>query len=295
LKIVCGIDPHQSSENLVHLLGRLRLPQAEVVCASIAPLPISSSPGLTQWPDELLPQVLDAERATADLALERTKTAFARYPVQCEEVFEMGDPSHHLVALAESRGADLIAIGSREVGPGLAFLLGSVGRALAIDAKCSLLIAKGPVEAAGPLRALFAYDASDFCERSVDELARIRPHGLAHVDLLIVDTPEAATSPVTRLRGDGAFELGEEHRHDLLLEYAEAAVARLRAAGLHATAHCLPGEIEPVIREAVVDLHSDLVILGAQGHGWLERTLYGSVVLAQAVSEPHSVWVLRPR
>ncbi|MGV3618527.1 MAG: universal stress protein [Fimbriimonas sp.] len=295
MKILAGIDPHQPSKNMTNLIGRLRFPETHAICASIAPLPIASASGFTQWPEQILPDIMDAERDTACRALERAAREFEAFSIESTEVFEIGEASHHLANLAATHFADLIAIGSTELGPTLAFMLGSVGRALTIHAKQSLLIAKGGIVAEGPLRAVFAFDASEYCERSIDELVRLHPEGIEHIELLIVDTPDEKTSPVTSLRGEGAFELGRTQRHGILLEYAEAASKRLRDAGFEVRTLCMSGHVNDVVRGLVIDSRADLVILGAQGHGWLERALFGSIALAQAVAEPHSVLILRPR
>ena len=79
-----------------------------------------------------------------------------------------------------------------------------------------------------------------------------------------------------------------------MLSYAQAAAARLAAAGYETRALCAEGLSARAIRGAVIDLDADLVILGARGHRWLERVLLGSFALEQTVDEPHSVLILRP-
>lgn len=294
MKIVAGIDPHHDARPLIGLIAQMQFPQSIAICASIGPIPVTSPPGLTTCPDELFSRLLEDQRTAACHALERVANELKSLEIPCEQIYELGDPAFHLEAIAVSRHADLIAIGSREVGPALSFALGSVGRALTIKSKHSLLIVKQPHAKNRPLRAVFAFDGSNYCLRSVDEFVRLRPAGLAHIELLIVDTPDPDSSPVTRMRGDGAFELGQERRHEMLLESAEPAVAKLRKAGYEVRPVCHSGGVTEVIRSQVIDSAADLVILGAQGHGWIERVFFGSVSVAQAVSEPHSVLILRP-
>ena len=295
MKIVVGIDPRQDITPMVDLIGRLRFADAAVLCASIAPMPISSISGLGAWPDATLTQVLNAQRSTACRALEEAESSFGRAAIPAESVFEIGNAAFHLASLAESKLADVIAVGSREVGPGPSFFLGSVGRALTIQTKRSLLIAKGSASSNAPVKAVFAYDASDYCLRSVDELIRLRPLGISHIELLVIDTLDPDSSPVTDLLGEEAFHDGKDRRHKILLEHAETAAVRLRSAGYDVRTVCHTGQVNDLIRGQVIDSDADLVIIGAQGHGWLERALFGSVALAQAVDEPHSVLILRPR
>lgn len=295
MKIVAGIAPQHDMGPLISLIAQLRFSNMETICASIAPIPMTSPAVLTAWPDELYSQLMEAERTAACHALERATDDFKRLGIPCEQIYEVGDPAFHLGAIAQSRHADVVAIGSREVGTALSFVLGSVGRALTIKAKQTLLIAKRPHGHEESLKAVFAFDGSDYCLRSVDELVRLRPAGLSHIELLTVDTPDPDSSPVTRMRGLGAFELGRDRRHEMLLESAEPALTKLRDAGYEVRSVCHSGEVTETIRSQVIDSAADLVILGAQGHGWIERVFFGSVALAQVVGEPHSVLILRPR
>lgn len=294
MKIVVGIDPLQSPENLINLLRRLAFPAPEVVFASFAPYPVVATPGFSASSGELTQRILTDQKDAAQKAMARAVAEVEPEFKVTETAFDFGDASGLLEKTAENCNSDLIAIGSRLCGPLEAAVMGSVGRGLTLHAKRSVLIAKGEIRPSGNVKAVFAYDASDSCEKSIDRLIEMRPHGLSHIDVVIADTPSESHSPVTDLRGEGAWSLGPERRHDLLMEYAGPAAERLAAAGYEVRAICTPGPVAQVIRGAVVELHADLVIMGAQGHGFVERVLFGSMALEQAVSEPHSVLIIRP-
>lgn len=294
MKAVVGVDPFNNVESLYNLLGRLRIPNLKACCASYAPLPYAPS-GLDPNAYALQQRILNEQRELANRALDWSARQLERFGISSESTFDSGSPATRLALAADESKADLLAIASGHEGALRCFLLGSVGRSLTLSCPCSLLIAKGVVEPDGPLKALFAYDGSPYCDSCVEELIRVGPKGIGHIDVLIVDTPNPNRSPVTDLRGEGAYNMGAERRCSLLLEYAGKAANRLRSAGFDADPLCLSGHVNDVIRGVVVDHRIDLTIVGSKGHGWLERTLFGSVALAQAVSEPHSLLILHPR
>jgi nucleotide-binding universal stress UspA family protein len=294
MKIVAGIDPNHSSEALTNLVRRMAFPGLEVTFASLIPYPIIPPAGLNFTPDEMMVKLLDEQREMANAALATAEAAVGASALKTDKLYQIGEASSSLEEVAAQRDGELIAIGSRQHSGLEAALMGSVGRGLTLHSTRSILIVKGAVCHDGPVRAVFAYDASDSCEKSIDLLVKWRPAGISHIDLVIADTPDPHHSPVIDLRGEGAWSQDPEHHRALLLEYAVPAGERLCAAGYEVRVLCVCGPVALVIRGAVVELHADLVILGAQGHGWLERVLFGSTALEQAVTEPHSVLILRP-
>jgi hypothetical protein len=56
----------------------------------------------------------------------------------------------------------------------------------------------------------------------------------------------------------------------------------------------LRGEVNATLRELMRTEQADLLVLGAQGHGFLDRMRSGSVSFHQVVGESYSVLVLRP-
>lgn len=294
MKIVVGIDPSHSAENVVHLLRRLRFPDSEAIYASYAPYPVVPPPGLSSAPDELIQRILDEQRQAANTAMKEAMAGLEDAVPGDEIVFDIGDAANRLDELAEDRHADLVAIGSRLHSPIEAAILGSVGRGLTLNSKHSILVAKGAVAKEGALKAVFAYDGSPCCNGSLETFLRMRPTGIAHIDLVVANPADPGDSPVVSLFGEGAYYLGSEHRHDVMIGLARDAAVRLTKLGYEVRALCNHGTVADVIRGAAVDLDADLIIMGAQGHGWLERVLLGSHALQQVVDESRSVLLLRP-
>jgi nucleotide-binding universal stress UspA family protein len=79
-----------------------------------------------------------------------------------------------------------------------------------------------------------------------------------------------------------------------LLKRNQTVADRLGAVGIEASPMVIDGHPNAAIHQAMGETEADLLILGAQGHGFIERLAMGSVSFYQAVSERHSVLILRP-
>lgn len=104
-----------------------------VLITSIAPL-VHSLPKVPATPERERPSRAsseDVERATASL-VERG--------IAAESVEATGDPASAIATLAEKRGVDLVAIGSRGLGPVQRLLGQSVSQAVSRRVRCDVLI-----------------------------------------------------------------------------------------------------------------------------------------------------------
>ena len=75
----------------------------------------------------------------------------------------------------------------------------------------------------------------------------------------------------------------------------EQAVSSLGKAGIATKTEFKRGYVSSAIEHTMAECNGDLVILGAQGHGFLERLLIGSVALNQVVTSRFSTLVIRSR
>lgn len=92
--------------------------------------------------------VITEEARHARTVIENAKARASRYLADVEyEVLE-GDPVDTVLALARSRDADLIVVGSRGLGTVSSVVLGSVSRAILHQADRPVLVAKTPTHVA---------------------------------------------------------------------------------------------------------------------------------------------------
>jgi nucleotide-binding universal stress UspA family protein len=82
----------------------------------------------------------DIRQAGANELLHNADTKAREHgATEIEQVIEVGDPTRHILACAEARGADLIVMGSRGLGDLRGLLLGSVSHKIGHLAKCTCI------------------------------------------------------------------------------------------------------------------------------------------------------------
>jgi nucleotide-binding universal stress UspA family protein len=205
-----------------------------------------------------------------------------------------GPAASNLITIAETHAVDLVAVGTVRRSGLASFVAGSVARALAIGAKQSILVTKGDLQPKGPLHAVFATDHSDYANRALDRLLGWAPRGVAKIDVLTAydidhvqrkGAPEDLIQPQSKLE-----EAMKEH-----LQTKGGEVKRMiEQAGYSSELHVLSGSAVHVLGDHMKKSGADLLIVGAQGHGFFERLMVGSTALQQVTSAPYPVLVIRP-
>lgn len=289
---VLGIDTEKFYEPALRLAGRLAFEGTDWHFAHVVP-PL----GMVAAPFESGEDVetaLEADRAASEELMDNVLDEACAYGINPRNHRISGPVTSSIMDLSDTVEADLVAVGSHRSGRLAAAFLGSVGRALAIGSKRSLLIGRGEVKQVGPVGAIFATDHSYYAMRALDRLIDMKPLGLKKITLLTAyDEKQMHHNPYYGELVREAKETGTTPVHKLK-ELSEATVAKLREAGFLADYQMKPGNVHDAIDRAMLELKPDLLILGAQGHGFLERVLMGSVALHQVVAEPHSVLIVRP-
>jgi len=237
---------------------------------------------------------IERDRSDAEQFVRDSMDKLCRYDISPRVHIMEGGVAASIVDLAEKTHCDVVSIGSNQHGPVASVLLGSVGRALAIGSHQSVLIGRGHVAEDGPVSAIFATDHSYYAMKALDRLIAMQPTGLKSVTVVTAYDPKELkdTSYFAELERE-AKEEGRSVLQKLHL-LSESAVRMLRAAGYAADYDLKPGKVSDVLAHAMKEHKADLMILGAQGHGFFDRVLMGSVALQQVVSEPYSLLVIRP-
>lgn len=286
-----GIDTDGNYLPAMRLMGRLAFDKAEWhlghVDSPFTPMGTPFSSG-----EEVAAEFESARQEAVEL-MDQASDRACHYGIGARTHFMDGPVTASMMALADDLNADLVAIGSHRTGVLASVFLGSMGRGLAIGSKHSLLIGRGAVKETGPVSAVFATDHSYYAMRALDHLIAMKPTGLKTITLLTAYDP-------SELGGTYFDELDKEAKsekktlHQKLTALSEIEVSKLRQAGYTAHYEMKPGNVHDAIKRAMDEIKPDLLILGAQGHGFIDRLLVGSVALHQVVSEPHSLMIIRP-
>lgn len=317
MNIVLGVEKNESDElpsRAAALLRRLDFPQASVdVVHVMTPLPYgtwgmdvvltegaieAAELSETAWAESIVEKTAEYLRRATPALPEETDPA----PIQAFVRRALSVPEG-LLAQADETRADLIAVEGPHLGPLASLLSGSVARSLVISSNnhCLLLVkdfrqkAARQSPGAGPIRAVFATDHSPYANRCLRKLIELAPRGLAHLTVLSAYPkeelrqfgrwlPDLTVHPSTAVR-----QSLEAHNADAIRKLSPM----LEAAGATAESRVIGAPVNEAIAQTMEETGAGLLILGARGHGFLDRLTLGSVSFHQAMTSPYSLLILR--
>jgi len=271
MKMIIGIDVAGHWEAPVSLIRRIRFTDpVPYLVHALEPVPVMGIYPMAGDPNAMA----TIERELQECGEKTLAEAHSTLGIRCEEIVRPGSPVSVLMAEADERGADLIAVGSEQKGKWGSLFFGSVGKGLLMGADHSILFGKGEVAQEGPVTAVFATDHSEYAQRAVDWLLSHLPAGLGQLIIL---------TAVSEGDDRGQF---EKANHDLAIRFSQQGIA--------ARGEVIEGHPSQAIKDAMAAHKADLLIVGAQGHGFLERLRIGSLSFEVVVNSPYSVLVVRP-
>ena len=309
MKVLVGVDGSSNSLATVSFVGRLLSAERdELILAYVAPpLPILSD-------DQLDPAV--AARAQAALNRAVFDEAVLRLPdpwqPKAERIELRGAPGTQLLATADERGVELIAVGCRGTGFFERFLIGSVSRAIVYSARVPVLVVKttgGPDSeklagtADGTFRMLAAFDGSEFGDQIATIVSQLnwpdRSRGwvIRVVQPMFVNQLPSWLEPLQRDPDVQAMAEAWRTEYDQQLAQAVESVKQYQAK--------LPAEFrstEPIVAQGnpaeqilgtIARQKTDLAIVGSRGQGAVERLLVGSTSARVLNEAPCSVLITR--
>ncbi len=282
MKAVIGVDVNGLYESALNFIGRLEFPRTEVDLLHIDELSGLTPPESFAW----TAQVAEIQRDTDDRILLNAEELAQNFKLKVSAINTfVGMPAPSLIDRADAIHADILAIGSTQKSKYGSFFFGSVGRALAIGSKHSVLIAKGKVPTFGQVTATLATDHSKYADDAILMLARMEPKGFKKLILLTALEHEMM---------EGANEAEQDDFRKFMEAKSLRMIEHLKEAGIEAEFKVVIGELGDVIDRQMKLNESELLIMGAQGHGFMDRLFIGSSTLRQVVNTPHSVLILRP-
>lgn len=276
MKSIVGIDREGHYKSALHLLSRLGFRDNTAELLHVLNPAVLAESGLIA-PSYAAALAIDESWASmADSLLEIAQQEAMDFGLPSTVLHQIGKPSTVLMERASEIHADLVAVGSTHKSRYGALVLGSVGRALTIGAHQSLLVAKKDHLESGPLTVVFATDGSDYADACLRMLVRMAPKGIQR--LVVVSAVDG--SDRDRPKGE-------------VCAHIERLVDHLIEAEIHADGQVVEGSPTEVIDAMMKSVNADMLVLGAQGHGFFNRLLVGSVSLQEVVATPHSVLLLR--
>lgn len=293
MRIVFGIDENDNWKAAADLLPRLRFRDGVVDTLHFSEPPMYF---FGKMDAEYEAHRIDAGSTKVGQQMVEEASALLRQDGVITGVSKecSGSAAEGLMGYADRMSASLLAVGSSGKSPVGAFFVGSIGRSLVIGAHRSVLIARGDVAQSGPergVRAVLATDHSDYASACLDTLMQLAPLGISHLTVLTVYPKHMIQGlqpylPDFALNPTEWIEKGLEERN-------QEVVQGLSSLGCTFDSQVVGGDVHEAIKNVMASAKADLLILGAQGHGFVERLTLGSVSFREAMAEPHSVLVLR--
>lgn len=297
MKLIIGADGRAGDVRVGNLVRRLAFGETEGkdstadVVSVIETIPYlwmsapeTSSPELIR---ELMDRQEEGAIAAANAMTERLKGCL----LVARSFTRQGSAVSELLFHANDVHADLIAVGGAQETEFGAFLTGSVGRGLVMEAKQNLLVAKSLIADEGPLRVVLATDHSHYANRCLDTLLQLNPRGIRHLSVLTAYPKEniQAMRPLLPEAIDNPAEWVTSNLH----ERNARVIEKLKPLGCTFDSNVVTEFPNQAIERTMKEKNADLLIVGARGHGFIERLTLGSVSFRQVVAEPYSVLVLR--
>ena len=249
-------------------------------------------------------QAFDAALATlrreaevrAEEVLSRARSALEASVASVATRMHAGSPGATIVEMARACRVDLVAVGSRGLGPYKGYLLGSVSDHVANHARCSVLLSKTPPKRTG--RYLLALDDSRYAVAVLRWLSELDLSKGAWIHLVKVfrsmkefPDPDGGdwvcacdrTAPALFAPWGDASEVLEA----MCEEGLDTKVARV-------TVEVRFGQEVPEILASVRKFEPDLLVMGAKGHYSTAASPLGNVARKLIDDAPCSVLIVRP-
>jgi nucleotide-binding universal stress UspA family protein len=284
MKIVVGVENLQQGDLALKLIHDLNFPEVQLKLVNVIEVWIdqgASVYGFGAAPYNMegyFQKVEEAARASLKLLQE---SAARQAMTDCQTQLLYGNISNQLMDYADAATSDILAIGSYGKGPVQGILLGSVGRKAVTNAKQSVLIAKDSYRGGPGLSLVLATDHSPYANQWLDRFIRWAPQGIKQLTLLTV-LPEILNET----------EIGPWIKEGLNTANARA-LEKLKGLSLNIDSRVEVGAVSETLTRVMQETHSDLLVMGSQGHGFMERVALGSISLDQVVKHPYSVLVVR--
>ncbi len=297
MKIILGVDEQERTKAVAGLIeglafARLQLELTHVVEQLNDPMPSNFEGMIPNMaiPDLAVRYVKMVESEAKDLLNKVQRDLDHRGHPSTTKLLK-GFSANAIIEHAENSGADLLALGSTGRGPIEGAILGSVGRKALTNAKCSVLIAKKEFKPGQKLKVVLATDHSDYANRCIQKLMAWHPRGISQVVVTTI-YPAQFVKAMSSVMDNFKADLSGWVRKELDANN-KAVIDQFATISIPGKSRVESGPVGDTLERVMAEEQADLLIVGAQGRGFMERLTIGSVSLDQAIRRPYSLLVIR--
>jgi nucleotide-binding universal stress UspA family protein len=234
-------------------------------------------------PEVSLPSYLEYHQTAREHGgklLQKTKELLHAFP-HVETVFLEGDPVAQILTYATQQKIDLIVVGSRGLNPMQQWFLGGISSQVVRHADCAVLIYRDggeTVHKSGSLRVVAGFDDSESARHSLEFfLSSFEPSAIEKLDIVTVMELAYHYGITNTTLLEEAWESMKEETKKTLSATKTRCEAVLSPGKVHASILEEPGDISHGLLDFCKRRHTDLLVIGKKGKGFLEKMIIGSV------------------
>ena len=253
---------------------------------------IATHPALSE---DILDRYVQMQELEELEKLASVQSRFSRQGLKFATELKQGiSPANILIELCDNENPDLVVVGCREksfVEKVVSVGTGSVTRKLANHAKENILVCRNVKKSTGKVNAVLATDHSSFGQSCIESLVQFAPQGIGQLTIMTAYAKEFVEQ-IIKFQDNIHLDVTSWIESELHKKNEELAktLAPLNCECVSRVVGLAP---EEAIAKTMEETGSELLIMGSQGHGFLERMSMGSLSFDQIVSGQYSVMVLR--
>lgn len=295
-RIMMAVKNLENAHTMLPVLKALRLPEPEIRLAHVIEPPGGTLGKmlLTASEGDYIAQYLNNKTFAADALLGTVAQELEQGGMRADREVSEGSPAPLLAESSAAFAADLLAISLAPAqGWSEAWLGARVARRLLLESTTSLLICRpeAPGGTAPLQHAILATDHSPYADRCVERFIALAPRGVTHVTVMTAFQGDLVSS-----LGPFVGQLGVDVSrwiNDKLHEENTDVIRQLEAAGYVCRSEVRESTVQEAIAASLRENEAGLVVLGAQGHSFVERLAMGSVSLHETLHGSAHLLVLR--
>ena len=293
MKALIGIDTVGTYEPAIRLFARLGFPNVDLTLLNAADLVLPYTTFAMPASVDPTNDFVEGLKIAGQEAVEDAAKIAKSYGIDAKTEVVSGPSVLTVLDRAAELGVDLVAVASGRKGMLETLFTGSMSRSIVSGSRHPVLVAKEGVKEEGPVEAVLATDHSPYADAAVDQFLAMAPNGIKKIH--VVTAYEVSDKEVEILKAnlpalDSHIDPWIQQKLD---EKCQALVGKLSQHGYESDYTLEKGHPNKVISEAMSRTKAELLIMGAQGHGFIDRLFVGSVSFHQLVSQPHSMLILR--
>lgn len=291
MEILHAVEDAALSQGAVKLVVRLRFRAPKLTLVHVLQRLEPPLPADEKADSSIASKFFRLQEDSAREELSTVKRWYEDENLLCRTTLTSGFTTSALLKEVESQASDLVVISSGERSEIERIVSPSISESFLHQSRASILIVKGHFNPSSRIKALLATDHSDYCTRAIGNLLEFLPSG---IDELTVTScfSKPLCHALASLTPEEAEVEGSRWK-DALSRKARTLRDKLTVLTPSITSLVSTEPPSITIPRLLQEHDSNLLILGAQGHGFFERLAMGSTSHELLRRSTCSVLVLR--